>query len=79
MSHVSKHGKIEEIETPGQGGAFAYCPPDLDRQVERSDPNRSHRLRSREKHREMCRGNKKRKDARYEGNKRSAGCTAFLC
>ena len=36
---LSKCEKRKGIETPGQGRAFAYCPPDLDRQVE-SDPNR---------------------------------------
>ena len=31
--------KTEGIKTSGQGRAFSYCPPDLDRQVE-SDPKR---------------------------------------
>ena len=38
QSHAPlKHEEIEEIETPGQGRAFASCPPDLERQVE-GDP-----------------------------------------
>ena len=37
---LSSVRKEKGIETPGQGRAFAYCPPDLDRQVE-SDPNRA--------------------------------------
>ena len=36
---LSSVTKQKEIDTPGQGRAFAYCPPDLDRQVE-SDPTR---------------------------------------
>ena len=34
---LSSVRKEKGIETPGQGRAFAYCPPDLDCQVE-SDP-----------------------------------------
>ena len=59
QSHALEHEKIEGIETPGKGRAFAYCPPDLDRQVE-SDPTNPVCLRSREKHREMSRGNRQK-------------------
>ena len=37
---LSSVTKEKGIETPGQGRAFAYCPPDLDCQVE-SDPKRA--------------------------------------
>ena len=37
---LSSVTKEKGIETPGQGRAFAYCPPDLDCQVE-SDPKSS--------------------------------------